>query len=291
MFQRAFSFLFRSGSFASLALLAAFCGCGGEPKNLVVLPEGSTLLDEPASATSTAAPADASKSNVAADVETLEIGGRQVAVGPKRALFNGENLDGWTNETGGAPGSGWRVEDGLLRMVDPANGGDLLTKERFANYVFSFEWRFGRACNSGVKYKIEQPNGKGWVGLEYQIQDDANVEDGKIAKRRVASLFDVFPAAETKSAASFPAPTDDAPSGEFRKGKIVVFENSVEHWLDGERVLAFTVGDDAWAAAKAESKYKKQATFGTAASSPILLQEHDYPIDFRNVEIQELKAL
>ncbi|MBQ9126353.1 MAG: DUF1080 domain-containing protein, partial [Thermoguttaceae bacterium] len=123
------------------------------------------------------------------------------------------------------------------------------------------------------------------------IQDDANVEDGKIAKRRVASLFDVFPAAETKSAASFPAPTDDAPSGEFRKGKIVVFENSVEHWLDGERVLAFTVGDDAWAAAKAESKYKKQATFGTAASSPILLQEHDYPIDFRDVEIQELKAL
>ncbi|MBQ8286866.1 MAG: DUF1080 domain-containing protein [Thermoguttaceae bacterium] len=291
MFQRAFSFLFRSGSFASLALLAAFCGCGGEPKNLVVLPEGSTLLDEPDSATSTAAPADASKSDVAADVETLEIGGRQVAVGPKRALFNGENLDGWTNETGGAPGSGWQVADGLLRMVDPANGGDLLTKERFANYVFSFEWRFGRACNSGVKYKIEQPNGKGWVGLEYQIQDDANVEDGKNAKRRVASLFDVFPASETKSAASFPAPTDDAPSGEFRKGKIVVFENSVEHWLDGERVLAFTVGDDAWAAAKAESKYKKQATFGTAASSPILLQEHDYPIDFRNVEIQELKAL
>ena len=291
MNHRALSFLFRSGSFASLALLAAFCGCGGESKNLVVVPEGSTLLGESSGTTApTAASADAPKSD-ASDVETLEIGGRQVAVGPKRALFNGENLDGWTNETGGAPGSGWQVADGLLRMVDPANGGDLLTKERFANYVFSFEWRFGRACNSGVKYKIEQPNGKGWVGLEYQIQDDANVEDGKIAKRRVASLFDVFPASETASAASFPAPTDDAPSGEFRQGKIVVFENSVEHWLDGERVLAFTVGDDAWAAAKAESKYKKQATFGTAASSPILLQEHDYPIDFRNVEIQELKAL
>ncbi|MBR4832834.1 MAG: DUF1080 domain-containing protein [Thermoguttaceae bacterium] len=283
MSVRAFSFLFRSGSFASLALLTAFCGCGGE-SNLVVDPDSSTTFSEVASSS-------VSPSAAPAAVETLEIGGRRVAVGPKRALFNGENLDGWTNETGGAPGSGWQVADGLLRMVDPANGGDLLTKERFANYVFSFEWRFGRACNSGVKYKIEQPNGKGWVGLEYQIQDDANVEDGKIAKRRVASLFDVFPASETKSAASYPAPTDDAPNGEFRKGKIVVFENSVEHWLDGERVLAFTVGDDAWAAAKAESKYKKQATFGTAASSPILLQEHDYPIDFRNVEIQELKGL
>ncbi|MBR2005076.1 MAG: DUF1080 domain-containing protein [Thermoguttaceae bacterium] len=282
MSQRAFSFLFRSGSLATLALLTAFCGCDDGRRNIKLPPKADDAsLSAPDAASATDAPA----------VETLEIGGRQVAVGPKRALFNGENLDGWTNETGGAPGSGWRVEDGLLRMVDPANGGDLLTKERFANYVFSFEWRFGRACNSGVKYKIEQPNGKGWVGLEYQIQDDANVEDGKNAKRRVASLFDVFPASETKSAASFPAPTDDAPSGEFRKGKIIVFENSVEHWLDGERVLAFAVGDDAWAAAKAESKYKKQATFGTAASSPILLQEHDYPIDFRNVEIQELKAL
>lgn len=288
MSPRAFSFLSRSGSFASLALLTAFCGCGGE-SNLVVDPDGAALLSE---STATAEPVRVVQPVVpAASVETLEIGGRRVAIGPKRALFNGENLDGWTNETGGAPGSGWRVEDGLLRMVDPQNGGDLLTRERFANYVFSFEWRFGRACNSGVKYKIEQPNGKGWVGLEYQIQDDANVEDGKIAKRRVASLFDVFPASETKSAASFPAPTDDAPTGEFRKGRIVVFENAVEHWLDDERVLAFNVGDDAWTAAKAESKYKKQATFGTAASSPILLQEHDFPIDFRNVEIQELKAL
>jgi len=282
MSRRAFSFLFRSGSLATLALLTALCGCDDGRRNIKLPPK----VDDASLSAS-----DAASATDAPAVETLEIGGRQVAVGPKRALFNGENLDGWTNETGGAPGSGWRVEDGLLRMVDPANGGDLLTKERFANYVFSFEWRFGRACNSGVKYKIEQPNGKGWVGLEYQIQDDANVEDGKNAKRRVASLFDVFPAAETKSAASFPAPTDDAPSGEFRKGKIIVFENSVEHWLDGERVLAFTVGDDAWAAAKAESKYKKQATFETAASSPILLQEHDYPIDFRNVEIQELKAL
>lgn len=288
MSPRAFSILFRSGSFASLALLTAFCGCGGE-SNLVVDPDGAALLSE---STATAEPVRVVQPVVPdASVETLEIGGRRVAIGPKRALFNGENLDGWTNETGGAPGSGWRVEDGLLRMVDPQNGGDLLTKERFTNYVFSFEWRFGRACNSGVKYKIEQPNGKGWVGLEYQIQDDANVEDGKIAKRRVASLFDVFPASETKSAASFPAPTDDAPTGEFRKGRIVVFENAVEHWLDDERVLAFNVGDDAWTAAKAESKYKKQATFGTAASSPILLQEHDFPIDFRNVEIQELKAL
>lgn len=288
MSLRVFSFLFRSGSFASLALLTAFCGCGGE-SNLVVDPDGAAPLSE---STATAEPVRVvTPVEPDAAVETLEIGGRRVAIGPKRALFNGENLDGWTNETGGAPGSGWRVEAGLLRMVDPQNGGDLLTKERFTNYVFSFEWRFGRACNSGVKYKIEQPNGKGWVGLEYQIQDDANVEDGKIAKRRVASLFDVFPASETKSAASFPAPTDDAPTGEFRKGRIVVFENAVEHWLDDERVLAFNVGDDAWTAAKAESKYKKQATFGTAASSPILLQEHDFPIDFRNVEIQELKAL
>lgn len=88
MSQRAFSFLFRSGSLATLALLTAFCGCDDGRRNIKLPPK----IDDAARS----APTPASETAPLA-IETLEIGGRQVAVGPKRALFNGENLDGWTN--------------------------------------------------------------------------------------------------------------------------------------------------------------------------------------------------
>ena len=140
----------------------------------------------------------------------------------------------------------------------------------------------------GVKYKIEQPNGKGWIGLEYQIQDDAHVEDGKIEDRKIASLFDVLPASPSSKADAYPAPAEVAPSGEFRSGTIVVAGNHIEHWIDGEKVLSFNVGSDKWNAAKADSKFKNQKNFGLVVSSPILLQCHGYPVEFRNLKLQKL---
>ena len=205
-------------------------------------------------------------------------------------LFDGKTLDGWTDASGGAP-KGWIVEDGILRLVDPENGNDIITDQPFDSYVFTFEWRFGRGCNSGVKYKIEKPNENGWVGLEYQIQDDANVEDGKIDDRRIASLFDVFPATPSSKADDYPPPTTAEPAGNFRRGKIVVAGSHVEHWLDEERVLSFEIGSSEWDVAKKESKFKNQRRFGLVESSPILLQCHGYPVDFRNLKLRKLSPI
>lgn len=210
------------------------------------------------------------------------------AISESLELFNGQDLDGWTDETGSAP-KGWTVKNGVLCLTDPQNGGDLLTRDAFDNFVFSFEWRFGLGCNSGVKYKIERPNEKGWLGLEYQIQDDANVEDGKIPKRRIASLFDMFEAETSSKASDYPSPTEKSPSGNFRSGKIVVKGNRVEHWIDGECVLTFEIGSDEWNEAKDNSKFKNQKKFGLVESSPLLLQCHGHPIEFRNLRLLKLE--
>ncbi len=175
-----------------------------------------------------------------------------------------------------------------MRLTAPEGSGDLFTRDSFKNYVFEFEFRFGKECNSGVKYKLARPNGKGWLGLEYQVQDDANVADGQIANRKIASVFDVLPATELKNVPA--APTEAAPTGDFRSGKIVVCGRNVEHWLDGERVLAFEIGSETWNAGKANGKFKNQKTFGEVESSPILLQCHGYPVDYRNVKIREILA-
>lgn len=204
-----------------------------------------------------------------------------------RALFNGRDLNGWVGPTGDAP-KGWVVQSQALCLTDPENGEDILTQESFQDYVLTFEWRFGRECNSGVKYKI-QSNGKSWGGLEYQIQDDANVEDGKIAKRTIASLFDVLPAKKSSKAEEFPEPQNKEPCGEFRRGKIVVVGSQVEHWIDDELVLAFTIGDPEWTNAKNESKFKNSKNFGLTQNSPILFQAHGSPVEFKEIAIQTLE--
>lgn len=126
--------------------------------------------------------------------------------------------------------------------------------------------------------------------MEYQIQDDAHVEDGKVNNRKIASLFDVFPAKESSQASNYPPPLTREPNGDFRQGKIVVFGNNVEHWIDGEKVLEFTIGSNEWNGAKSQSKFKNQKNFGLIATSPILLQAHGYPIDFRSIRIQTLTS-
>ena len=202
-------------------------------------------------------------------------------------LFDGTTLNGWKSASEGAP-KGWIVEDGLLRLIDPKDGEDIITDKSYGAFICSFEWRIGRNCNSGVKYKIERSNDKTWVGLEYQIQDDANVDDGRIDDRKIASLFDVLPAMKSSKTEAFPSPTTDNPSGNFRRGKIIVAGSHIEHWLDDERVLSFEIGSDEWNEAKKESKFRNQHNFGLIESSPILLQCHGYPIDFRNITLKML---
>ncbi len=201
-------------------------------------------------------------------------------------LLQGDSLESWRNLSGEEP-KGWILENSILRLTDPQNGNDLVTKDSFSNFIFSFEWRIGLECNSGVKYKLT-PHKDSWVGLEYQIQDDAHVEDGKIEKRKVASLFDILPARASSKSSQYPAPSQEEPSGEFRRGKIIVVGNHVEHWLDDECVLTFEINSSEWKEVKEKSKFKKITDYGETDQAPILLQSHGYPVDFRNLTIQKI---
>ena len=114
------------------------------------------------------------------------------------------------------------------------------------------------------------------------------MEDGKVENRKLASLFDILPARASSQSSQYPAPSQKEPSGEFRRGKILVVGNHVEHWLDDECVLSFEVGSSEWNEAKGTSKFKKIEDYGKTEQAPILLQSHGYPVDFRNLTIQEI---
>ncbi|MFT4691583.1 MAG: 3-keto-disaccharide hydrolase [Verrucomicrobiia bacterium] len=198
-----------------------------------------------------------------------------------RLLFNGKNLDGWrTYGPAGTIRDGWQIEGGLLVKKANTSGGDIMTKETFVDFEFTWEWNLAKDGNNGVKYFIIEER-KRTIGHEYQILDDFGHPDGKKGKdRQVAGFYDVLP------------PSDDKPRrepGKWNQSRLVVKGNQVEHWLNGAKVLAYECGSKRVLDAVQESKFKKVEGFGMKVRGHILLTDHKDECKFRNLKLRELK--
>lgn len=207
-----------------------------------------------------------------------------------RLLFNGKNGDGWRSAKGNAfPSGGWKISNGLLTVLpsegkESANGGDIVTDEKFSAFDLSFFFRLTPGANSGVKYFVtlkEITNGSA-IGLEYQILDDAVHPDaalGRDGNRTLASLYDLIRADKKQNFLR--------PIGEWNFGRIVVHpDNKVEHFLNGIKVLEYQRGSEAFRKLVAISKYKDWPNFGEAKEGHILLQDHGNEVSFKNIRIK-----
>lgn len=197
-------------------------------------------------------------------------------------LFDGASTKGWLEVTGQPfPASSWKIEDGCLRAIDTGGGlQDLRTELTFGpEFELEFEWKIQAGGNSGVKYYVQKTdhwvNAKGRQararGLEYQIQDDAAVENGR---KKTAALYDVF---EPRSFAA-------KPLGEFNVSRIRVRGGEVEHWLNGAKVAAFRLDQP-----EVQGILRKNA--GGVSPLPaqpayVSLQNHGTPVWFRNIRIR-----
>lgn len=95
-----------------------------------------------------------------------------------RALFNGQDLAGWTER--GQPTKNWTVVDGVI--VFNGKGADLFTTEKFSNYKLIVEWKVEKNGNSGVYLRggnpqveindADNPNSKLWVGTTGGLYPD-----------------------------------------------------------------------------------------------------------------------
>jgi len=196
-------------------------------------------------------------------------------------LFDGKTFNGW-QKANGKPfmGKGWSIDNGVL-STNPSDGrgGDIVTIPEFSDFELSLDFKLEKGTNSGVKYFLFKNTS---LGCEYQIIDDENHADAKLGingNRTLASLYDVMPAAgkETK------------PLGEWNNIQIIAKGKHVEHWLNGKKVLEFDRDSDLFKEHIAESKFKKEKGFAETSPSPILLQEHEDVIHFRNIKIRNLR--
>lgn len=186
-------------------------------------------------------------------------------------LFDGTSLDQWTNLEGEPVSAGWRIEDGTIHRF--AEGGDIISRETYENFILEFEWKISEVGNSGVKYRA-----RGKLGLEYQILDDAKHADGKKTSRRASSLYDLSAAPDNKPV---------SPIGEWNSARIVAKGRFLEHWVNGVKVMSIEQNTADWNQRFAASKYAQREGFGFGAGH-ILLQDHKDPVWFRNIRIKRL---
>lgn len=203
-------------------------------------------------------------------------------------LFDGESTKCWKSaKTGEFPTQGWEVKDGILSVLsnggdDSKKGGDIITKKEFGAFELKFEFMYTEGANSGIKYGIGN-NGPG-LGLEYQILDDKRHPDakkGSVNNRTMSSLYDLIPSSKEKRFTKG--------ANEWNRGRIVMYPcGTVQHWLNGRKVVEYKRGDNIYKALVARSKYAKHEGFGLAEKGPILLQDHNDTVHYRSLKIRDL---
>ena len=226
------------------------------------------------------------------DTRPNQLSAAEAALG-WRLLWDGETTAGWRGAHAERfPETGWQIADGELTVLESgggeaAHGGDIVTVDAFAAFELQLEFRLTEGANSGMKYFVTEgydAQGGSAIGLEYQLLDDARHPDatmGRAGNRTLASLYDLIPAEKQ--------PRFVNPPGEWNHARLVVRpDQTVEHWLNHQKVLEYVRGSEQFLELVAISKYQDWEGFGLWERGRILLQDHGNRVSFRSIELREL---
>jgi len=196
-----------------------------------------------------------------------------------RTLFDGKSLAAFRGYRSDSIPAGWRIVDGTL--TKSGGVGDLVTRDRFADFELSFDWKLGSGGNSGVLYRVtEEYDHPYWSGPEYQLLDDAGHPDGKSRLTAAGSDYGLYPA---------PAGVVK-PADQWNSSLIVVKGNHVQHWMNGQKLLEYDLGSPDWEARVKASKFGAWANYGRATTGYISIQgDHDGVLALRNIKVRVLK--
>lgn len=205
-------------------------------------------------------------------------------------LFNGQNFDGWRQCNGTAMPANWVIEEDAMKVLigegknpgQGANGDILYAGKKFKNFELSIDWKASKAANSGIFYNVREVPGKPiyYAAPEVQVLDNVDASDNKIDSHLAGSLYDMLPA----------DPKTVKPVGEWNTIVIKVKDGQVTHIQNGVKVVSYTLWTPEWDAMVNNSKFKTFPGFteGIAKEGYIGLQDHGYPVWFRNIKIREL---
>lgn len=175
------------------------------------------------------------------------------------------------------PAGSWAVEDDCLRALAGGPPLDLVSKQRFADFDLSFEWRLPVGGNSGLLYRVSESFEAAWQsGPEMQLLDNSTHADGRVAETSCGALYGLY-AAEARFS---------CPAGLFNIARVSVHGTRVEHWLNGKRVLACDLAGEEFRRRVEASKFAAFPAYASGSDGHLVLQHHGSDAWFRDLRIR-----
>jgi hypothetical protein len=272
--QAVYPFLVKHMGLDPVGVLDSTTGKFDESKTVVEKPEQMLVFDD-----AHPLPSHALKPGSVVPVSSTntESNGKEAT-----RLFDGKSLHGWITSSGEPVTRGWTVENGQL--VRESRGGSIYTAEEYGDFDLSFEWKIARRGNSGVKYRVAHYKkgvygNPGWLGCEYQIYDDIGRRPGP--EFSTGAIYGLYAPSSGKPL---------RPVGEFNESRIVIHGSTIEHWLNGAKILETDTASDDWKKRVAASKFGEVEGFFKNRKGRIELQDHGSKVWFRNITLRRLDS-
>jgi hypothetical protein len=140
------------------------------------------------------------------------------------SLFNGQDLNQWTGNTIGYP-----VRDGVVEVApELGGGGNVYTKDEFANFIYRFEFQLTPGANNGIGIRAPLEGDAAYAGMEIQVLDnEAPMYKNLDPRQYHGSVYGIIPAKRGYLLAT----------GEWNKEEIVAKGNKIKVTLNGTVIL------------------------------------------------------
>jgi hypothetical protein len=199
-----------------------------------------------------------------------------------KLLFDGKSVSGWHNYRSKTLNPQWKAVDGAFVLTEKG-GGDVVSDDEFENFELSIDWKIADCGNSGIFYNVVEDTAS-WAfavyasGPEMQVLDDKCHPDNKLESHRAGALYDQLPLMK-------PAVK---PAGEWNKAILKIKNGKAEHWLNGIKVVEYTLWTPEWDALVAKSKFNGWKGYGKFKKGHFALQDHGDMVSFRNIKVRQL---
>ncbi len=171
----------------------------------------------------------------------------------------------------------WCVAGDELCAVAGSRRIDLVSRQRYRDFILRFEFALPFAGNSGVFCCVDEGADLSWhSGPEMQLLDDRGHPDGREPTTRNGALYGLLrPDIETQIEPE-----------QFIEAALSLRNGEVEHWLDGQRVLRYRLDDPALQERITQSKFKDYPGFAQSFEGHVVLQHHGEAARFRRLSIE-----
>ena len=201
-------------------------------------------------------------------------------------LFDGSSLDNWRGYLSENIYPEWTIQDDAMVFTPGKVGGkNIITKEKYTNFILSLEWKISEAGNSGIFWGVHEdekfPEAY-MTGPEIQVLDNEKHPDSFVGNgiHKAGSLYDLI---------GYPA-EDIHPAGEWNLCVLEVNQtaNMARVTMNEKTTISFSLHGVEWDKMVDNSKFKDWEGFGKYRTGHIGLQDHSDQVSYKNIKIKKL---